>query len=226
MDGGKVNRSTEIRELLQQAIVEGRRKPGQRLDEQTLANEFGVSRTPVREALSKLVTIGLVEMRPRQGAVVRRLSVKVILGMMEVLGALESLAAGLAARRMTLQEQEELQAAHAASAKFVDPPNADGYEKANDRLHGLIYSGSRNEYLKERILEARRIMRIFRPSLFESPGRIRLSFAEHAKVVEAICASDDEEAERMMRLHISTGGHTFADLIAHLHSSVVEETLE
>src|SRR5207237_6622091 len=99
---------------IEEKIAMGDYPPGMRLDEAPLLAEFGVSRTPLREALIQLASLGLVDMRPRRGAVVAELTPHRLFEMFEVMGALEAMCGRLAARRITDQEQKELLAAHQA----------------------------------------------------------------------------------------------------------------
>ena len=114
------NRADQLRDLIEEDIASGRLPPGSRLEESALAERFNVSRTPVREALAQLASAGLVEMRPRQGAVVAVLSLDNIIEMFEVMADLEALCAELCARRMTPEEQARLQAAHERCAAVSD----------------------------------------------------------------------------------------------------------
>ncbi|SDO64914.1 DNA-binding transcriptional regulator, GntR family [Lutimaribacter pacificus] len=214
----KVNRSTEIRQIIESQIISGQRKPGERLEELQLARDFNVSRTPVREALSQLENSGLIESRGRQGTVVRTISAQQVLGVMEVLGALEMLAAGLAARRMSQDERDALVKKHEESASLVENRDFEAFEAINRELHELIYAGSRNSHLREKIVGERRIMEIVRPSIFRSVGRLEKSFQEHAAIVEEIANANDAQAERLMREHVATGGNVFADLVANLRA--------
>jgi DNA-binding GntR family transcriptional regulator len=109
-----VRRADALRDQLEQDIVTGTLRPGERLDEQGLAARFGVSRTPIREALMQLATAGLVTLRQRRGAFVASLSLKEIIERFEVMAALEGACGALAARRITDGERRELLEAHEA----------------------------------------------------------------------------------------------------------------
>src|SRR5277367_4781931 len=104
--------SDALRKKLEDDIERGRLSPGDRLDEQALAERFEVSRTPAREALLQLAAAGIVRLVPRQGAVVSGVSPQLAIGMVEVLTALEAEAAGLAARRMSAAEKAQLTKLH------------------------------------------------------------------------------------------------------------------
>ena len=129
-----------VREL-ENDIEHGRLSPGDRLDEQTLAERFEVSRTPAREALLQLAAAGIVRLVPRQGAVVSSVSPQLAIGMVEVLTALEAEAAGLAARRMSSAEKAQLAKLHLASQAAVKRLDSPAYIKNNAAFHAAIYQG-------------------------------------------------------------------------------------
>ncbi len=122
-----VSRASELVPVLEQEIVTGALKPGTRLDETLLAERFGVSRTPVRETLTRLAAGGLVEIRPRRGAVVATITIKDLMDMFEVMANLEAVCARLAARRITPEEKKQLAASHAACSAFVETDQFDEY---------------------------------------------------------------------------------------------------
>src|SRR4029079_2336854 len=120
---------------------------GMRLDEAPLLQEFGVSRTPLREALIQLASLGLVEIRPRRGAVVAELSPHRLFEMFEVMAELEAMCARLAARRMTDAEQKELRAPHKPCREAAASRSSDAYYYANENFPRAIYAPSHNTFL-------------------------------------------------------------------------------
>ena len=127
----------------------GELQPGQHLDETELATRFGVSRTPIRETLIQLESMGLVVIRPRRGAIVAELGPQQLLEMFEVMSELEATCGRLAARRMTAQEQQVLLAAHEACKAAVEALEPDEYYYRNEAFHEAIYAGSHNSFLFE-----------------------------------------------------------------------------
>jgi DNA-binding GntR family transcriptional regulator len=212
--GGRTSES--LRRELEDDIEHGRLSPGDRHDEQTLAARFEVSRTPAREALLQLAAAGIVRMVPRQGAVVTGVSAQRGVGMVEVLTALEAEAAGLAARRMSEAEKAKLAELHAASEPVAQQFDSKAYLAHNDAFHAVIYDGARNEYLAEQIRLTRRGMRFYHRSSLSQPARVRASWREHGRVLEAIRSGDEAQAQAAMREHILYGGRVFADMIATL----------
>lgn len=214
-------RQGQLRLWLENEIADGRLRPGERIDEKSLCERFDVSRTPVREAFLQLASVGLVTFRPRQGAVVAKMSVKEVIAMWEVLTGLEGLCAELAARRMPRASRAELAAVHKASKALLGTNDVAGYDEANRRLHELIYDGSQNEYLAQHVKHIRRRLQVYRRLPFERPGGIERSFDGHEKVVQAILAGDDKAAHSLMKEHVA-GGLTFLDFVAELTAATDE----
>ncbi len=157
--------------------------PGKRLDEAELLAEFGVSRTPLREALIQLDSQGLVEIRPRRGAVVASVSAQRLIEMFEVMGELEAMCGRLAARRITDDEQQRLLAAHNACKEASEAHSSDAYYYANEQFHFAIYAASHNVYLAEQARQLHRKLRVYRRLQLRVRDRVSNSFAEHDGVV-------------------------------------------
>jgi DNA-binding GntR family transcriptional regulator len=189
---------------LSDEIVDGLLKPGDRLDEMGLAERFGVSRTPVREALRRLEATGMVQRRPNRGVVVATLSGRQLAEMFEAMAEVEAACARLAAERMSARERGALRDLHDRSAALAAERDEPRYEETNRRLHAAIYAGAGNAEIAALALALRARVAPFRRAQFRVPGRLASSFAEHGAVVAAILAGDGEAAERAMRRHILT----------------------
>lgn len=208
--------SDRLREQIEEQIATGQLPPGSALDEVALATQFGVSRTPVREALIQLTAEGLVELRPRRGAVVASVGPARLLEMFEVMAELEAMCARLAARRMSEAEQAELLAAHqACEAARGDP---DAYFYCNERFHNAIYAGSHNGFLAEEASALQRRLRPYRRLQLRVRDRMANSFAEHEAVVAALQKGDAAAAGDALRRHVSVQGERFGDLVASLQA--------
>jgi len=205
----------QIRQTLAARIISGDLAPGTPLDEQGLAAEFSVSRTPIREALRLLRASGLVEQRPHSSAVVAKPDEATLAGMFEVMAYLEALCAGLSAVSMSVGERQALAAHHTAMAAMVRAGNAQAYVEANETFHSLIYQGAHNLYLLELTAATRQRLQPFRRAQFSTLGRLGHSHREHTAVVEAILRGDRADAENAMRGHISTVEHTYQTLTGH-----------
>jgi DNA-binding GntR family transcriptional regulator len=202
-------RTEDLRVQLADEIVRGVFAPGDALDEAGLAARYGVSRTPVREALRQLAASGLVEIRPHRGAIVTRPSEGRLMEMFVVMAELESLCAGLAAEAMSLIERRELERLHRALGELVKSGDPARYAEANERFHSAIYAGAHNGYLAELTLATRARLAPFRRAQFRQIGRLALSFDEHDRVVEAILRGDRERASKEMLAHIGTVKEAF-----------------
>ncbi|MBU1395206.1 MAG: GntR family transcriptional regulator [Gammaproteobacteria bacterium] len=214
--------SEQLGEAIEERIVTGQYRPGMRLDEQILATEFGVSRTPVREALIQLATAGLVEMRPRRGAIVPKTDPARLCEMFEVMAELEALCGKLAARRISPAGLEQLIAAHQACLEARESGDTDQYYRLNEVFHHLIYAASQNTFLANQASALHRRLRPYRRLQLRVRNRMSVSFQEHQAVVEAIQAGDGEAAAESLRAHITVQGERFADLVASL-SSIARE---
>lgn len=197
-------RTDRLVRALSDEIVSGQLGPGMRLDEQSLADRFGLSRTPVREALGQLAAMGLVEKRPHRGVVVAAFTVERMMHMFELMGELEALSARLAARRMDPEAKAALQEEHDATRCLADSGDFEAYEAANRAFHRSVYRGSGNPILLEAADDLRRRLSPFRRAQFHVQGRIAQSFEEHGAIVAAIVAGDEEAAYRRMRDHLLT----------------------
>lgn len=211
-------RSEHLREAIEERIATGAYPPGSKLDETELAEEFGVSRTPIREALIQLNTEGLVDMRPRRGAVVIELPPQRLCEMFEVMAELEAMCARLAARRMAPQDEAELKAAHAASREARDRADPNAYFYLNESFHQAIYAASHNDFLNEQALLLQRRLRPYRRLQLHVRDRVRTSFDEHEGIVEAILTGNGDRAAQLLREHVTVQGERFGDLIASLNA--------
>ncbi len=202
-----------IRVSLEADMREGRLKPGMAIDEPALCERFGVSRTPVREALLLMAAKGLVSIVPRSGIYVRQLDARELVAMMEGLSELEGVLARLAASRISVAQKAALDQALAETGARADAGDPAGYEKANARLHEVIYQASGNGFIVEQTRELRLRIATYLGRSFERPGRLAQSQAEHHDVVRALHAGDSDGAAEAMRNHVLVGGKVFAELV-------------
>jgi len=210
------SRSETLREEIEELIAVGKLPPGHHLDETELATQFGVSRTPIRETLIQLASMGLVVIRPRRGAVVAELGPQQLVEMFEVMSELEAVCGRLAARRMTKAEQDALLAAHEACKDARDSSDTDEYYYKNEAFHYAIYAGSHNQFLIEQTRGLHRRLRPYRRLQLRVRDRLGASYSEHDAVVRAIVAGDGDKAAHCIREHVMIQGQRFADLMASL----------
>lgn len=210
------NRSEVLREAIEEMIAVGKLAPGQHLDETELSLQFKVSRTPIREALIQLASVGIVAMRPRRGAIVAEIGAQQLVEMFEVMAELEALCGRLAARRMSPAEHVALLAAHHACRDARDAQDSDSYYYKNEEFHDQIYIGSHNGFLADQARALHRRLRPYRRLQLRLRDRVGTSYTEHDNVVQAIIAGDSERTAELLRKHIMIQGERFADLMASL----------
>jgi DNA-binding GntR family transcriptional regulator len=196
-----VTLSDEVFLTLSKAIISGEIAPGQRLDEPSVCRRFGVSRTPVREALHRLGGTGLVEVVPRRGVTVSRISVEGLTDMFDALGEFEGLCARLSAERMTPLERRRLQVLNETLLKSTMKKGAP-LRDLNEQFHELIYQGAHNECVAGVTRGFRQRVAPFQVLQF-APRASPESCQDHDLVVRAITAGDAAGAQRAMRDHIT-----------------------
>ncbi|MTH97435.1 GntR family transcriptional regulator [Roseibium sp. RKSG952] len=209
-------RAETLREALENDIATGVFPAGHRLDEVSLATRFGVSRTPIREALIELAASGLVEIRPRRGAFVREISLPRLVEMFEVMAELEAMCARLAARRITPHQLQELVLSHNACKAAMAAGDPDAYYAANQQFHDVIYAASHNGFLIEQATTLRDRLQAYRRLQLRARNRVGSSLAEHDLIVEAIRAGDPQAADTEIRNHILIQGERFNDFVAQI----------
>ena len=187
-------------ELILEAIDTGIYRPGSRLVESELAERFGVSRTPIREALQRLETQSLL---PRDGRslIVASLDHSQLSELYVVRGALEGLAARLAARHATPEEVAVLRDMLNADRRLVDDPEA--MSRANRRFHKQIHLASHNRFLVRQLDLVHRSMALLASTSIAVEGRSIVTLEEHEQIVSAIEAGDENSADQALREHIS-----------------------
>jgi DNA-binding GntR family transcriptional regulator len=198
----RITKAQAIYGALLDDIEEGRLPPGRALDEIKMARTYGVSRTPVREAIRRLELTGLVETRSHRGAVVAGRSEKQLDDMFAVMAELEGLCAKWAALAMTAAERKSLAVLHAGAEVFVRCDDREAYVEANTAFHGAIYDGAHNVFLCELVRATRRRAVPFRNVQFQGAGRLAKSHREHGHILDAILAGAADAAYAAMRAHI------------------------
>ena len=199
----KLTKAQSIHQAIADDIVHGRLAPGTALDETVIAATYGVSRTPIREALRQLEAIGLVEGRARRGAVVADVTEAALDDMFSVMAEMEALCARWSAVSMTSAERAKLDALHRSAATLVSRGDREAYIGINNRFHEAIYQGSHNAFLTDLTLSVRKRLAPFRRAQFETLGRLAKSHREHDAVVMAILRGDAERAGAAMRAHLA-----------------------
>lgn len=208
-------------ETLREAIINGLLKPGERMMEIQLAEELGVSRTPVREAIRKLELEGFVVMVPRKGAYVAGISMKDIADVFEIRAALEGLAAALAAERITEEELEHLERLLVKIAECNEANDLNSLVDVDTEFHDTLYKACRNERLIQIVSHLREQIQRFRTTSLASPGRMKYALEEHKKIVEAVSERNIELARAIAIEHIENAENSMLDTVR--ESKMVQE---
>jgi DNA-binding GntR family transcriptional regulator len=196
------------------AVLNGEFAPGARLDEQKLADRFGVSRTPVREALRQLGTSGLIELKPHRGATVTKVTSAKLEEMFGAMAEIEATCARLAAISMTPIERRRLETLHDRMGAMAAAGDDAAYIEANLVFHAAIYAGSHNGIIGEIATGLRHRLLPFRRAQFRMPGRLLRSHGEHDAVVRAVLCGDAAAAHAAMLRHVCLVEDAFEALSA------------
>lgn len=196
-------RADRIATEIADAILAGQFAPGERLDEQRLAESYDVSRTPVREALRRLASSGLIELRPRRGAVVTEITGESLNSLFIAMAEIEATCARLSAISMSPIERRALGALHERMGDIAAKGSRVAYTDANHAFHTMLYAGAHNPVLEEFALKLRRRLEHFRRAQFRAPRRLAQSHAEHGEVVRAILSGDAPKAHSAMLHHVT-----------------------
>ena len=197
----------EVAELLRQRIFNRELEPGSWIDEMKIAEEFGISRTPLREALKVLAAEGLVTMKVRRGAYVTEVSEQDLADVYHLLGLLESDAAAVVAERATKAQLEELKTLHAELEAAAAPGKVDreNFFALNERFHMRLLAIANNRWRDQMVADLRKVMKLNRHNSLLKAGRIGQSLKEHRALMAAIAARDATEAAARMLDHFKNG---------------------
>ena len=193
----------EVAELLRQRIFKRELEPGSWIDELKIAEQFGISRTPLREALKVLATEGLVTMKVRRGAYVTEVSDKDLTDVYHLLALLESDAAGVVAQRASDAELTELQALHAELEAAL--PDRDRFFAINERFHMRVLEIANNRWREQMVADLRKVMKLNRHNSLFKTGRIDESLAEHRAIMAALLARNAALTQQRMHEHFQNG---------------------
>lgn len=208
------SRVQQVREQLEDDIVNGRLLPGEQVQVEQLVERFGVSRTPVREALQQLEASGLVEVLPKRGTYVSRLGMPELIQMFEVMAELEAMCARLATRRSDAQRLTEIEDALTQCEVQASANDANAYYYANEHFHQLIYHACGNPFLVQQTLALKNRLKPYRRLQLQMRNRIAQSLDEHRQIVRALQQGDGEAAANAARDHVLIQGQRFTDLMS------------
>ena len=197
----------EVAELLRQRIFARELAPGSWIDELRIAEELGISRTPLREALKVLAAEGLVTMKVRRGAYVTEVSEQDLREVYELLALLESDAAGVLCRRATAADLHELQQLHAEleAAATQGAPGRERFFELNEAFHRRMLEMAGNRWRGQMVTDLRKVMKLNRHSSLLKTGRIEESLNEHRAILDALLSRDPPMAVNEVRRHFAQG---------------------
>jgi len=192
----------QVADRLRVRIYDGLLPPGTTIDEPALCALFGISRTPLREALKVLDREGLVELVPRRGCVVRSLSLEELSELFPVIAVLEGLCAREAVKNSTEADLAELEAMHRRLEEYAAADDVNAYYDQSYRIHDAIQALAGNRWLKRVTADLRRILRLARHEQLKRPGRLEASLEEHRGLFEAFRGKEPELADQRMQEHL------------------------
>ncbi len=193
----------EVAEQLRQRIFRRELEPGSWIDELKIAEEFGISRTPLREALKVLAAEGLVTMKVRRGAYVTEMSEKDLRDVYHLLSLLESDAAGVVAERATDAQLKTLQDLHAELEAAV--ADREQFFAINERFHMHLLEMADNRWRSQMVADLRKVMKLNRHNSLFKQGRIEDSLGEHRAILAAMVARDAKATALAMQAHFAQG---------------------
>jgi DNA-binding GntR family transcriptional regulator len=202
----------QVAERLRSRIYAHELAPGAWVDEQAIATEYGISRTPLREALKVLASEGLVTLKPRRGCYVTELSEQDLDEIFPVMALLEGRCAHEATRKATDEDLKLLTDIHADLERHAAANDADHFFEANQQFHDALQELAGNRWLGQLINETRKFIKLTRRDSLNLAGRLRQSLAEHRKILAAVQQKDPDAAARCMHEHILSGRAALAKL--------------
>lgn len=212
-----IRRANQIAEALEQLVFAGEFQDGERLDEVKLAEQFHVSRTPIREALQVLVSSGMAVQIPRRGVFIRQPGPVELMEMFETMAEIEGVCARLAATRMTDLDLGELEAANNRCKHAIEETDYDRYYLENETFHQIIYRGATNGFLEKQALQLQNRLKAYRRIQLRFRGRLTQSMGEHSQVLNALRDGNAEKAAEALRSHVAVQGEKFHQLVANLN---------
>ncbi len=204
----------EVAERLRQRIFSHELTPGTWIDEQKLAEQYGISRTPMREALKVLASEGLVTLKPRRGCYVTEISERDLDDVFPIMALLEGRCAAEAVKKARATDIANLQAIHAELEDSASANNIDGFFEANQQFHKVIQELADNRWLLSMIQDLRKVLKLSRLHSLSLQGRLQQSLDEHRAIMAAIEARDTTKAEKLMHDHLLSGREALAKMKA------------
>ncbi|WP_338451603.1 GntR family transcriptional regulator [Niallia oryzisoli] len=198
---------------LKDLILEGELKTGDRLVERELAEKLNISRTPIREALFRLESLGFVKTVPRKGVIVADITEKEILEVFTILSSLEVLAAKLAVQKLDEETKQRFQASIEKVENYLKDNNSTDYSALHNELNDLLYRSAKNTKLFEMLSGLSDYIRAFAKTGYRKEGRPEQSMKEHIEIMKAIINQETEMAEYLTKIHIENSKKAYIDAV-------------
>lgn len=198
----------QVADKLRDQIYQHQLKPGDAIDEMALCERYGISRTPLREALKVLDSEGLIELIPRKGSFVRNMDIDELNELFPVMAVLEGLCAREAVENCAEDDLKQLNGMHEKLEAYVLEGNIDAYYEQNFVFHQAIQDLSGNKWLQRIIGDLRKILRLARHMQLTIPGRLEASLEEHRQIMQAFAHGDAERADQCMQNHLKQQWHS------------------
>lgn len=215
----------KILETIREAILKGQLKPGEKVAEPELAERFGISRTPIREAFRQLESEGYLTVIPRKGAVVTSLSERAVEEFYAIKSILEGYAARMAAKNLTARDIEKLEGINERLGQLAAEGDVKTFFRVHNEFHELFIKAAENEKLQELINQMMLKFNRLRLASLSLPGRMEISVQEHKKIIEAFKNQDGELADNLVRKTASYGGQVLIQSMAQAEGRRAEKNI-
>lgn len=217
MNSGRIAQTAlyqEVAERLRQRIFAHELPPGMWIDEQALALDYGISRTPLREALKVLASEGLVTLKPRRGCYVTEISERDLDEIFPLMAMLEGRCAFEATGKAKPEDFARLDSIHALLEKYASNGNKESFFEANQEFHRAVQELADNRWLLQVIQDLRKVLKLTRLHSLSLEGRLQQSLEEHRVIMAAFKARDAKRAEKAMHDHLLSGREALARIYA------------
>ena len=215
----------KILETIREAILKGTLKPGEKVAEPELAERFGISRTPIREAFRQLESEGYLTVIPRKGAVVAALSEQDVQEFYAIKSTLEGYAAELAASRLTEKELEKLEAINERLKQLAAEGDVKAFFRVHNEFHDLFVKAAGNSKLYELIQQLGMKFNRLRMASLSVDGRMAISVAEHERLIEAFRDQDGARAENLVKKTAEIGGKVLLESLTQAEGGLGKESI-
>lgn len=215
----------KILETIRESILKGQLKPGEKVAEPELAERFGISRTPIREAFRQLESEGYLTVIPRKGAVVTALSERAVEEFYAIKSILEGYAAQMAAENMSEKDIEKLEQINQKLQELADDGDVKTFFRVHNEFHEVFIRAAGNEKLLELINQLMMKFNRFRLASLSLPGRMEISVKEHEKIIRAFKRKDGAQADSLVRKTASFGGQVLIQSMAQSEGRAVESAI-